>query len=69
MAHITCDGCGEMVNTHADNALQEVVGWVNRGRKRGVNQIRGEYATGKWRHKACLESTADYIDNNQGSLL
>ncbi len=69
MAQVTCDGCGDMVNTKADNALQEVIGWVNRGRKRGVNQIRSEEPTGRWRHKTCLPDTKDYADKRQGTLL
>ncbi len=67
--HITCDYCGDMVDTHNDNALQEVVGWVNRGRKRGVNQIRSEKPTGRWCHKACLPHTKDYVDTTQGTLI
>jgi len=69
MAKVTCDGCGDVVDTRYSNALQEVVGWVNSGRARGVNQIRAEYGTGRWRHKACLPDTQDYVDERQGSLL
>ncbi len=69
MAHVTCDGCGETVNTDSAHALQEVIGWVNRGRTRGVNQIRGEQPTGLWRHKSCVEGTKDYIDRRQMGLL
>jgi len=69
MAHISCHYCGDMVNTDSDHALQEVVGWVNRGRTRGVNQIRGEDPTGRWCHKSCLPHTKDYIDRRQMGLL
>ncbi len=54
MAHVSCEYCGETVNTLNSNAFQEVIGWVNRGRKRGVNQIREEKPTGRWAHSVCI---------------
>jgi len=67
---VTCDVCGlEEWNTTPGLAA-EVKGWVvNRGAAGGVNHVRQQKKTGRYRHVACLDEDAkDPITKAQETL-
>lgn len=55
MKDIKCSMCANTIYPKRAGSYYEVVGWVERRKEGGANQVRNKQPTGRWAHHACLE--------------